>query len=160
VVFIKTKLGEIQVSLSDLMNALMSVNASLTQVVITSKGEVLGVISTSKGEILASVNVVKELIEVGLPVDTQTLLNTLTSLINEKSASIMNKLDEILQAVRGVRDTMASKTDVSDLSSKVDTIGQKIDSSSGTLSTYGAVTVGLIIVTLIASIYGFFIKKK
>ncbi len=142
------------------MNALMSVNASLTQVVITSKGEVLGVISTSKGEILASVNVVKELIEVGLPVDTQTLLNTLTSLINEKSASIMNKLDEILQAVRGVRDTMASKTDVSDLSSKVDTIGQKIDSSSGTLSTYGAVTVGLIIVTLIASIYGFFIKKK
>ncbi|MEM0347295.1 MAG: carboxypeptidase regulatory-like domain-containing protein [Zestosphaera sp.] len=160
VVFIKTKLGEIQVSLSDLMNALMSVNASLTQVVITSKGEVLGVISTSKGEILASVNVVKELIEAGLPVDTQTLLNTLTSLINEKSASIMNKLDEILQAVRGVRDTMASKTDVSDLSSKVDTIGQKIDSSSGTLSTYGAVTVGLIIVTLIASIYGFFIKKK
>ncbi|MEM1765183.1 MAG: hypothetical protein QXY89_02175, partial [Zestosphaera sp.] len=107
-----------------------------------------------------SVNVVKELIEAGLPVDTQTLLNTLTSLINEKSASIMNKLDEILQAVRGVRDTMASKTDVSDLSSKVDTIGQKIDSSSGTLSTYGAVTVGLIIVTLIASIYGFFIKKK
>lgn len=160
VVIIKTKVGEIQASLSDLINALMSVNASLSQIVITSKGEVLGVISTSRGEILASVDVVKGLIEAGLPVDTQTLLNTFSNLINEKSTNIMSKLDEILQAVRGVKDNMASKTDVSDLSSKVDTVGQKIDTSSGTLSAYSAATIGLIIVTLVVSIYGFFFKKR
>ncbi len=167
VVSIQTKLGEIQASLSDLLNALMSVNASLTQIIITSKGEILGVIGTSKGEILASIDVVKALVEAGLPVDTQTLLTTLQNLINSKSSDIMSKLNEILQALNGISNNMASKTDVSALAnkidnvaSKVDDVGQKIDSSTGTLSTYGIATIGLIIVTLIASIYGFFFKKK
>ena len=167
VVSIQTTLGEIQASLSDLLNALMSVNASLTQIIITSKGEILGVIGTSKGEILASIDVVKALVEAGLPVDTQTLLTTLQNLINSKSSDIMSKLNEILQALNGISNNMASKTDVSALAnkidnvaSKVDDVGQKIDSSTGTLSTYGIATIGLIIVTLIASIYGFFFKKK
>lgn len=160
IVSIQTKLGEIQASLSDLFNALMSVNASLSQIIITSKGEILGVISTSKGEILASIDVVKALVEAGLPVDTQTLLTTLQNLINSKSSDIMSKLNEILQTLNGISNNMASKTDVSALASKVDEVGQKIDSSTGTLSTYGIATLGLIIVSLIASIYGFFFKKK
>jgi hypothetical protein len=167
VVSIQTKLGEIQASLSDLLNALMNVNASLSQIIITSKGEILGVISTSKGEILASIDVVKALVEAGLPVDTQTLLNTLQGLINSKSSDIMSKLDEILQAVNGVSNNMASKTDVTalsnkvdDVASKIDSVGQKVDSSTGTLSAYGIATIGLVIVTLAMSIYGFFFKKE
>jgi len=167
VVSIQTKLGEIQASLSDLLNALMNVNASLSQIIITSKGEILGVISTSKGEILASIDVVKALVEAGLPVDTQTLLNTLQNLINSKSSDMMSKLDGILQAVNGISNNMASKTDVTalsnkigDVASKVDSVGQKVDSSTGTLSAYGIATIGLVIVTLAASIYGFFFKKE
>ncbi len=79
----------------------------------------------------------------------------------------MSKLNEILQALNGISNNMASKTDVSALASKIDNVaskvddvGQKVDSSTGTLSTYGIATIGLIIVTLIASIYGFFFKKK
>ena len=167
IVTIQTTLGDIQVSLSDLLNALMNVNASLTQIVITSKGEILGVISTSKGEILASIDVVRELVQAGLPVDTQTLLNTLTNLINEKTNNItskLDKLDEILQAVRSVSNNMASKTDLSnvasDISSKIDAVGQKVDAGTGTQSTYSIATIGLIIITLIASIYGIFFRKK
>jgi peptidoglycan hydrolase CwlO-like protein len=79
----------------------------------------------------------------------------------------MSKLDEILQAVKGVSTNMASKTDVTalsnkvdDVASKIDSVGQKVDSSTGTLSAYGIATIGLVIVTLAMSIYGFFFKKE
>jgi hypothetical protein len=72
----------------------------------------------------------------------------------------MSKLDEILQAVKGVSNNMASKTDVTALSNKVDDVGQKVESSAGALSAYGIATIGLVIVTLAASIYGFFFKKE
>ena len=176
---IKTDVGTIKADVGTIKSIVENNNALLLEI-----KDGVATIKTDVGTIKADVAAIKPVItsiqgdiatiktEIGeikmkLPVDTQTLLNTLQGLINSKSSDIMSKLDEILQAVNGVSNNMASKTDVTalsnkvdDVASKIDSVGQKVESSAGALSAYGIATIGLVIVTLAASIYGFFFKKE
>jgi hypothetical protein len=83
VVYIKTKIGDLEAKLGDLMDALRNVNATLTGLIVDKSGELYGIIETRYGDIVAKADALGKLIENKLPIDTRTLNDSIIAKINE-----------------------------------------------------------------------------
>jgi len=186
-VFIKTKIGDLQVKLEDLMSALSNVNATLKELIVSSSGEIYGLITTVYGNLTAKSDALVQLVNSKLPVDTNTLMTTLRSDIGSLNTVVQSKINDLLSnlglipstlanmttkldAILSKLNEVASKTDISDLktsmntgmsdlSSKLDEKAKKLEDSLSTSSTYSLGTLGLSIVLLALIAYLGFVRK-
>lgn len=137
---IKTTVGEVKASVSDLVDA----QAEIKSLIETKSGEIVAVIETKAGDILAKLDTIDELISAGVKADTEAILG----IVNDIKGKI-GVLDDIKSTVDEVK---AGQDEV------VDTVeGLKGDVS--TLTTYGLANIGLGILILILVIVSLVRRK-
>jgi hypothetical protein len=131
-VYIKTKIGDLEVKLGDLMDALRKVNATLAGLIVDKSGELYGIIETRYGDIVAKADALGKLIENKLPIDTRTL-----------NDSIIAKINELLGKIGSVESQVS-----------------KVESQAGNASTYAIGALTASVVTLLAVLYIAFAKRR
>ncbi|ADI32343.1 methyl-accepting chemotaxis protein [Staphylothermus hellenicus] len=181
---IQTNLGTVMADAS----AILGNQARILELVVVNNNT-LAVIQTKVGEVLASINAVNDLINSKVLVDTGNILSKLDSVmgsladiksmstdvkggindIKNSLSGLNGKVDDLSGKIDSSTSTLSSKIDKStgDLSSKIDNLGtsitDKLSKSTGDLTNlvnmYGITSIILIIIAIVAALYGAFRKK-
>jgi Subtilisin-like serine proteases len=185
-VYVKTKVGAVEVKLADLLSALAKVNATLRELVIEKTGEIYGVIQTAYGNITVGLDALKALLNNKLPVDTNTLMITLRADLKSLNETTTAKVNEVLRELGIASNTITAKldtsltrldtslskldeifgkvsevsTNLSESSKKLEDSIKNVGSSVSTTSSYVLATVGLSIAVLALLAYLGFVRRR
>ncbi|BAA79579.2 surface layer protein [Aeropyrum pernix K1] len=137
---VQTILGDVSVSLEDLVEA----NATIEEVVVENN-QLLATITTSMGTLTADMSTLKDLIESGVNVKLDQVLEDLST-ISDQNAQLAAQAEAIAQTLAAVQDDTAKITDIQSTLASVagdvasvkqdtSTISSKLDDANGKLDS-------------------------
>jgi len=153
---LQTALGEVTAKLDDLLGG----QAEIKDLVTTESGDVAAVVETARGDILAELGTLEDLVRNGVKADTENILSKLDTVLSDL-ADVKSAAADVKTATTGLEGKISSAA--SDVKSHVDTavddLKSALDGVGGSVTTFGAVNIVLLIIALILLGYGVFRKK-
>ena len=153
---LQTALGEVTAKLDDLLGG----QAEIKDLVTTESGDVAAVVETARGDILAELGTLEDLVRNGVKADTENILSKLDTVLSDL-ADVKSATADVKTATTGLEGKISSAA--SDVKSHVDTavddLKSALDGVGGSVTTFGAVNIVLLIIALILLGYGVFRKK-
>ncbi|MEM4914302.1 MAG: carboxypeptidase regulatory-like domain-containing protein, partial [Desulfurococcaceae archaeon] len=143
---ILTRIGVLETNVSNLVDYLRSVNATITGLIVDSRGAVLAQITTTQGVIQADLSTINSLIKAGLPISTAELRDFIDKLVRDTSGTLQESVNTVSENVQSI------EARLSELEKRIENIEQ-----AGVYSIAGMV---LVIIAILLLAYQVVLLRK